>query len=115
MLLGERPAKVRLEILLELNGFVFVSKSNRNINLPRQVLRRMHALPRVVLSKALLKIGGYPNVMATGIRNTNKYVYVIKYQTHGLPRRGSPSSVTVRKPGFAISKKATPGPSSFTC
>ncbi len=59
------PARMRLEVLLEGNGLVFVSKSNCSLNLPGSVLSCMSTLSGVVHCYARLKIGGHTEVIPT--------------------------------------------------
>jgi len=106
------PARMRLEVLLERNGLVFVSKSNCSLNLPESVLSSMSTLSGVVHFYACLKIGGHTDIVSTRVCNTMEYTNIIEFQNYGLPRRSSPQSyylpeMTSRKSmigaGFKIS------------
>lgn len=101
MLLGKRSARMRFEVLFERDGFIFGSKSYGSINLSGPVLSCMHALALVVYFEPYINIFCHSNVVASWIYSAAKNVYIIKYRTHDLPRRSSPSFITVRKPGFA--------------
>jgi len=100
------PSRMRLEVLLERNGFVFVSKSNCSLNLPGSVLSCMRTLSSVVHFEACLKIGGHADIVSNSVCNTMEYINIIEFQNHGLPRRSSPQSYIAEKTGFAI-KTAT--------
>jgi len=80
---------MRLEVLLERNGLVFASKSNRSLNLPGSVLSCMRTLSGVVHFEACLKVGGHTDIVSTSICNTMEYINIIKFQNFGLPGRSS--------------------------
>ena len=50
---------------------------------------------------------GHTDIVSTSLCNTMEYINIIEFQNNGLPRRSSPQSEIVEKPGFAI-KTAKP-------
>ncbi len=78
-----------------------------SLNLPGFILSCMSTLSDVVHFEACLKFGGHTDIISTSLCNTMEYRNIIEFQNYGLPRRSSPQSEIVEKPGFAI-KTATP-------
>jgi hypothetical protein len=92
---------MRLEILLEGNGFLFGAKSNSYLNLPGAELGRMRTLSGSMFFETCLEIGGHPYVVPLGFYNTTEYINIIEFRIHGPPRRSPPRPYIDEKSGFA--------------